>query len=116
MMPEATISPSPLWTSPSADPIDETFGDVVEPADVEEAHSFDVVLLGEPYDGAVIGRRGARDGPAAIRDELASVKTHHVEAGPVANVADLGDLAWPESVSLDDERAAAEVQALTEEV
>ncbi|WP_254768760.1 formimidoylglutamase [Salinilacihabitans rarus] len=83
----------PRWERPSSDPNDETFGDVVAAATLETAAAYDAVLVGEPYDGAVIGRRGAREGPAAIREALAGTKTHHFDAGPVAAVGDLGDVA-----------------------
>ncbi|ELZ12719.1 formiminoglutamase [Halovivax asiaticus JCM 14624] len=125
-MAEATISAPPAWESPASDPNDETFGDVIEsatldaagtPADVTTAGEFDAVLLGEPYDGAVIGRRGAREGPGAIREALAGVKTHHVDAGPVGRMGDLGDVAWPtDTVDLDDQADVGDVQALTESV
>lgn len=85
--------PDPLaWEGTSSDPNDEQFGHVVSPTDIEDAGDFRAVIVGEPYDGAVIGRRGAREGPAAIRRALAGVKTHHFDEGPVAGVADLGDL------------------------
>lgn len=35
---------------------------------VERAADADVLLAGIPYDGAVLGRRGCRDGPTAIRE------------------------------------------------
>ena len=82
------------WSGPSGDPNDEQFGDVIERTTLAEAAEYDAVLVGEPYDGAVIGRKGARRGPAALREALASVKTHHFDAGPVAAVGDLGDLRW----------------------
>jgi formiminoglutamase len=84
------------WTPTSTDPNDEQFGDVVEATDVEHAGDYDTVLVGEPYDGAVIGREGAREGPAAVRASLSGVKTHHFEAGPVDSVADLGDVVIPD--------------------
>lgn len=134
-MTDARLVDPPTWESPSSDPNDETFGDVVEavaPGDVAEttgdgdeaepidrdaAAEFDAVLLGEPYDGAVIGRRGAREGPAAIREALAGVKTHHVEVGPVGSVGDLGDLDWStDDVALDDRSDVAAVQAHAEAV
>ena len=85
----------PRWEGPSSDPNDETFGDVVEPTTLEGAGAYDAVLAGELYDGAVIGRRGAKDGPDAIRKALAGVKTHHFEGGPVRSVGDLGNLRFP---------------------
>ncbi|WP_327050509.1 formimidoylglutamase [Halomicrococcus gelatinilyticus] len=102
------------WTVPSSDPNDEQFGDVVERASLADADDYDAVLVGEPYDGAVIGRRGAREGPAALRDALAATKTHHFDAGPVADVADLGDV----DVPADEGVAAVQdaVQSATEDV
>ncbi|WP_290818738.1 formimidoylglutamase [Halovivax sp.] len=116
-MSDATIADPPVWKSPSSDPNDETFGDEVEPTALEAAGEYDAVVLGEPYDGAVIGRRGARSGPAAIRDALAGVKTHHVEAGTPGDVGDLGDLSWPtDEIDLDDRTDVAAVQASTADV
>ena len=93
-----TFAPPPIWESPSGDPNDETFGDLVEA--VDHAHGdptdpdFGVVLVGEPFDAAVLGRRGAAQGPEGVRDALAGIKTHGFETGPVdADVGDLGDLA-----------------------
>lgn len=82
------------WVGTSADPNDEQFGDLVEPTTLDEAADYDAVLVGEPYDGAVIGRRGARVGPREIRGALASLKTHHFERGPVGTVADLGSVEY----------------------
>jgi len=95
------FSDPPAWESPSSDPKDTTFGDVVEGTSLKRAGEYDAVMVGEPYDGAVLGRPGAREGPGAIRQSLAGVKTHHFEHGPVAragsdddhsglSVADLG--------------------------
>jgi formimidoylglutamase len=81
------------WSGPSGDPNDEQFGDVIAGADLASAADYEAALVGEPYDGAVVGRAGARAGPAAIRRSLAGVKTHHFDAGPASSVADLGDVA-----------------------
>lgn len=81
------------WTGPSADPNDEQFGDVIEPASLPEAGDYEAVIVGEPYDGAVVGRPGARAGPAALREALAATKTHRFGTGPVGRLADLGDVA-----------------------
>lgn len=83
------------WEEGAGDSADELFGDVVRRATLESADDFGAVLVGEPYDGAVIGRTGASDGPAAIREALASVKTHHFDAGPVSDVGDLGTVSLP---------------------
>lgn len=80
------------WAGPSRDPGDEQFGDIVERVDSDRAGAFDAVLVGEPYDGAVVGRPGASEGPAALRAAFAATKTHHFDAGPVDGVADLGDV------------------------
>lgn len=91
------LSAPPAWTGPSSDLNDKQFGDVVETATLEAADRYDVLLVGEPYDGGVIGRRGAREGPAALREELAATKTHHFETEPVTGIADLGDIRLPNS-------------------
>lgn len=89
-------APTFEWVGPSDDPNDEQFGDVVEPTTLDAADGYDAVLVGEPYDGAVIGRRGTAAGPTAIRETLAGVKTHHFDAGPVSGVGDLGTVALPD--------------------
>lgn len=78
----------------SGDPNDELFGHIVERIDLENLDDAapDAILVGEPYDGAVIGRGGAREGPLGIRRSLARTKTHHFDGGPVGAVADLGDV------------------------
>ena len=94
-------SPPPAWVGTSSDPNDEQFGDVVERVDFEaggdyDADNYDAVFLGEPYDGAVIGRPGAREGPDAIRAALAGTKTHHFDAGPAPSIGDLGNAVVPD--------------------
>jgi formimidoylglutamase len=80
------------WHGPSSDPNDEQFGDIVSPTTLEDASDFDAVFVGEPYDGAVIGRKGARDGPDAIRSALESVKSHHFDGGALSDLGDLGNV------------------------
>lgn len=53
------------WTSPSSDPHDEQFGDIVESIQPEAADDYDAVVVGEPYDGAIIGRPGTHKGSRA---------------------------------------------------
>ena len=103
----------PQWESPASDPRDETFGDIVEPADADGLDAFDAVLVGEPFDAAVIGREGAADGPDAIRDSLAGVKTHHFANGPVDDVGDYGDV---RSTATDLESIRERVQDVSEAV
>ena len=71
---------------------DELFGHVVDRASFETADSYDVVLIGEPFDGAVIGRPGAAKGPVAIRRALARTKAHHFDSGRIASIGDFGDV------------------------
>jgi formiminoglutamase/agmatinase len=85
----------PRWVGPSADPADEQFGDVVESTTLA-ATDHDAVLVGEPYDGAVIGRRGAADAPAAIREELAALKTRRLAGSTPPTLGDLGDVVVPD--------------------
>jgi formiminoglutamase len=103
------------WT-PARDPNDETFGGTVDRVDLaalgERAPA--AVLLGEPYDGGVLGRTGARKGPRALRTRFAATKTHHLDAGPVGDVCDLGDVAvrgrrdgdYPDSTATVQDRVA----------
>ncbi len=79
------------WAGTSTDPNDEQFGDVVEETTLDRASEYDVVMLGEPFDQAVIGRRGARYGPDALRSALAELKTTRLDGARVASVGDLGD-------------------------
>ncbi|MDG5775810.1 formimidoylglutamase [Haloarculaceae archaeon H-GB2-1] len=99
------------WEGPSGDPNDEQFGDVVDAIDLDEADAHRAVLVGEPYDGAVIGRKGASEGPIALRRELAATKTHHLQTGPVASLADLGDVEIPEGTVATVQEAVREVTA-----
>lgn len=110
------LQPSPFeWVGPSDDPNDEQFGDVVEPTTLDAAGSYDAVLVGEPYDGAVIGRRGTAAGPAAVRETLAGVKTHHFDAGPVSSVGDLGTVTLPDADVRTVQQAVREVAATVHE-
>ncbi|MWG34569.1 formimidoylglutamase [Halomarina oriensis] len=92
-----SLTAAPTWEPTSSDPNDEQFGDVVRSRDGDPTPalaSADVALLGEPFDEAVVGRRGARHGPDALREALASVKTHHFTNGTVGEMLDLGDVAF----------------------
>ena len=104
------LTPAFEWSGTSSDPNDEQFGDViercsmggrtqsgdaVEQRSLDEADRYDAVIVGEPYDGAVIGRKGAAAGPRALREALAGTKTHHFAGGPVGRIGDLGDVVLP---------------------
>lgn len=107
----------PAWVAPSEDPADRQFGDVVERTSLADAAEYDAVIVGEPYDGAVIGRQGAREGPAALREALAGVKTHHFAAGDVAAIGDLGDVAvLHEAADAPVETVQRDLRAVTERV
>lgn len=70
----------------SSDPRDEMLGDHVRPTPARgrrDQAPHAVALFGLPFDGAVIGRPGARFGPDAIRGELRRLKTEHTRGGPV---------------------------------
>ncbi|MFC6837267.1 formimidoylglutamase [Halomarina ordinaria] len=103
------VAPAEPWSPTSTDPTDEQFAHVVEPTTVAHADEYDAVLLGEPYDGAVVGRPGAREGPAAVRTALAAVKTHRLGAGGVDRVGDCGDVAFDGKSSAVAQETAARV-------
>jgi formimidoylglutamase len=66
---------------------------IVKPA--KRAMPKAVNVLGVPFDGAVLGRRGAAGGPAAIREAMLGLSNYNVELGvglEDARVFDLGDL------------------------
>ena len=54
------LDPAGDWDGPSTDPNDEQFGDVIEPTRINSLEGTAAVIVGEPYDGAVIGTPGAR--------------------------------------------------------
>jgi len=61
----------------------------------DEAKNRSVNILGVPYDGAVIGRKGAVEGPSAIRQVLGGAANYSPELGVDlldARVFDLGDI------------------------
>ncbi|WP_323676249.1 formimidoylglutamase [Halorubellus sp. PRR65] len=95
----AVFTDPPAWRPTSEDPVDDQFGHLVEGTTLDDADAYDAVLVGVPYDGAVISRQGASEGPAAIRGALASTKTHHFDAGPVDSLGDLGNVALPATES-----------------
>ena len=107
----AEMDPAPEWSGTSADPNDEQFGHVVERTTLDSSDGYDAVIVGEPYDGAVLGRPGAREGPAAIRDALARVKTHHFDTGPVGRVGDAGDVRFARGTVRDVQDSVRETTA-----
>jgi formiminoglutamase/agmatinase len=109
---EQVFAPAEPWEGTASDPNDEQFGHVVEATKPAALDEYDAVLLGEPYDGAVISRTGAADAPAAIREALSGVKAYHFEHGSVSGLGDLGDVVVdnlaPEGVGSDREKSPVE--------
>lgn len=83
-MPLEGLRPSPAQTPPRRpNAEDPRFLDLF----VDEPSEADVVLCGLPFDGAVIGRKGARDGPTGIREAFRFLSSYDAD-----NEADLGVL------------------------
>jgi formimidoylglutamase len=113
------FAPASPWESTATDPVDETFGDVVERAglrDLQDDGEADVVIAGEPFDAAVIGRRGAATGPSGIRTALAGVTTHSFDAGSAAADLAIRDLGDADVSSIDAASIQRRVAALAEDV
>lgn len=82
------------WAARPSDPNDVFFSQLVRLA----AGGGGVALFGVPFDGAVLGRRGAREGPDAIRAQLAKLKPWSFGHGEVARaISDWGDVRLPGS-------------------
>jgi formimidoylglutamase len=110
------FAPSRPWDSPSNDPNDETFGDVVGRIDVpntDDGLECDVVLAGEPFDAAVVGRRGAANGPTGIRNALVGVKTHSFDEGPTVDPPEVGDVGDIDVSSIDTAAIQRRVESVT---
>jgi len=109
------------WESTAGDPNDETFGDVVERVRLPDLQTDGdpdpaVVLAGEPFDTAVIGRRGAAKGPSGVRNALAGVKTHSFDVGDAAARIEIGDLGDVDVSSIDTAAIQQQVEAVTADV
>ncbi len=80
----------PPWNERTSDPKDFVFAQMITSGPRNGAH---VGLLGVPFDATVIGRPGARAGPAAIRQQLATLKPFTFQDGGFEiDVADWGDV------------------------
>ncbi|HEX2093921.1 MAG TPA: arginase family protein, partial [Longimicrobiaceae bacterium] len=79
---------------PAPDPRDPRAPSLLVPASGTEDLEGRTVVLGLPYDGGIPSRPGARFGPRAIREALASFGTFDGER-EAAPAVDLGDLALP---------------------
>lgn len=76
-----------------SDPMDRRICSIIQTS--QDAQTNAVNILGVPYDGAVIGRKGAAEGPAAIRRVVGAAANYDPELGVDLldmRVSDLGDL------------------------
>jgi len=76
------------------DPKDKRLVQIVRAASGTQRHAVNIV--GIPFDGAVLGRKGAKGGPTAIRQAMLGFSNYNVELGvglEGVRVFDLGDLA-----------------------
>lgn len=102
-MPPTFVPADAAWSARPTDPNDtflaQRMGDTEAGAGgparaTAEASGRPVGLFGIPFDGAVIGRKGAREGPRAIREQMARLKPWTLDAGePSFRIRDWGDVA-----------------------
>lgn len=88
-MRKAAEYPAPSYR----DPNDRRLVQIITKAARADAHA--VNILGVPFDGAVLGRKGAAAGPHAIRQAMGGFSNYNVELSvglEDAKVRDLGDL------------------------
>ena len=81
--------------SPYSDPNDKRLSTVIESA--SRAQQRAVNILGVPFDGAVLGRKGAAGGPSGVRDALSGFSNYSPELGlslEEARIFDLGDIVF----------------------
>ena len=87
------VPPGPFdWAVAHDDPNDRFFGDLVT-TDEGRAGACEVMLFGLPFDGAVLGRRGAAAGPRAIRAATRKLKAYGFRSGEIKHsILDTGDV------------------------
>jgi formimidoylglutamase len=76
-----------------SDPNDKRLVQIIKPR--REAQPRAVNILGVPFDGAVLGRKGAAGGPAAVREALSGFSNYNAELGVglhQSRIFDLGDV------------------------
>jgi formimidoylglutamase len=99
------------WSIKPADPLDRLLGQLVSTS-ASDATQASAVLFGLPFDGAVLGRKGAAGGPVAIRQAAKTLKAHHFSNGTLnARVFDCGD-AQISTLTVDAAHAEAKALAL----
>jgi formimidoylglutamase len=79
---------------PAADPRDPRASALLRPWDSQASLQGRPVLLGLPYDGGIPSRPGARFGPKALREALASYTSYDGQRD-LEPLVDLGDVALP---------------------
>ena len=70
-----------------------------------------VNILGVPFDGAVLGRKGAAGGPDAIRQSMGGFSNYNVELGvglERARIYDIGNLALGEDLTVEEAHTLVE--------
>jgi formiminoglutamase len=83
------------WAIEPPDANDRLFGQLVSIASANAPRS-DLILYGLPFDGAVLGRKGAAAGPSAIRHVARLLKAYDYQSGELhKRVFDLGDAILP---------------------
>ncbi|HYC26992.1 MAG TPA: agmatinase family protein [Nitrososphaerales archaeon] len=86
-------TPGDYPTPKFSDPNDERFVKLVRRGNVPARNSVNIV--GIPFDGAVLGRKGASEGPGAIRQATASFSNYDAQSDVSLNegrIVDLGDV------------------------
>jgi formiminoglutamase len=98
------------------DPKDKRLVQIVRTARETQRHA--VNIIGIPFDGAVLGRKGADGGPTAIRRAMLGFSNYNVELGAGlegVRVFDLGDLAVDNNVPKAHKQIESEVTLDLEE-
>lgn len=84
------------WAARPSDPNDVFLAQVLQPGPPRADAPPAIGLFGVPFDGAVMGRPGARGGPDAIRGELARLKPWSLAGGEWSRtVYDWGNVRLP---------------------
>jgi len=73
---------------------------------VQDLSGLDIAFIGVPYDGAVEGRSGARQGPREIRNMSSMIRTiHHltrINPFKICDIADIGDISFTNVYCVED--------------
>lgn len=73
---------------------------------VQDPSGLDIAFIGVPYDGAVEGRSGARQGPREIRNMSSMIRTiHHltrINPFKICDIADIGDISFTNVYRIED--------------